>query len=113
MPARRLSIPETAAVSARHCITALLTLLLSQLGKLPAQLVDILNRQQFKILRHAVRLLARPTGGAVGLDLLEDVIANLERNPAPAAYSGAARRFSFSLALCALPVAGVSPALFV
>ncbi|EOE2144735.1 hypothetical protein ACKCRG_003968 [Serratia marcescens] len=109
---RRLTISVTPAGRSRHRFTTL-AFMAGQFRKLSLQLVDILHRQQFEILIDAVRFFAWTPRTTVGLDLLEDVIADLERDPAPAAYSGAARRFSFALALGALTVARVSLALFV
>ncbi|HGW4512219.1 TPA: hypothetical protein ACNH3R_003714 [Serratia marcescens] len=112
LTARRFSVAVTPAYRSRHGFTAL-AFMAGKFRKLALQLVDILHRQQFEILIDAVRFFAWTPRTTVGLDLLEDVIADLERDPAPAAYSGAARRFSFALALGALTVARVSLALFV
>lgn len=112
LTARFLTISVTPAGWSWHRFTAL-AFMAGQFRKLALQLVDVLYRQQFEIFIDAVRLFAWAPCTTVSLDLLEDVIANLKRNPAPAAYSGAARRFSFALALGALTVARVSLALFV
>ncbi|WP_199636974.1 hypothetical protein JEM67_20925 [Serratia sp. PAMC26656] len=112
MTAGSFAIAETSTSRAGHRLSAL-AFVAGQFSKLPFKLIDILHRQQFEIFIDAVRVFAWTPGATVGLDLFEYVIANLERNPTPTACSDAARRFSFALALCALPVAGIGPALFV
>lgn len=110
LTARRFSVAVTPAGRSRHRLTAL-AFMAGQFRKLALQLIDILHRQQFEIFIDAVRFFSWTPRTTVGLDLLEDVIANFKRDPAPTAYSSAARCFSFALALGALTVSGVGPAL--
>ncbi|HEJ6958768.1 TPA: hypothetical protein SMF39_003709 [Serratia marcescens] len=110
LTAGRFANAETPTSRAGHRFAAL-AFMASQFSKLSFQLVDVLHRQQFEVFINAVRFFAWTPRATVGLDLLEDVIANLERNPTPAVYSGAARRFSFALTLGALTLSGVGPAL--
>lgn len=91
LTARRFSVAVTPAGRSRHRFTAL-AFMGGQFRKLSLKLIDVLHRQQFEVFIDAIRFFAWTPRTTVGLDLLEDVIANLERYPVPAAYSGATRR---------------------